>query len=204
MAWIPTIPEEQAQGRLAEIYAEIRQHPHLMGLVPNVMKALSTRPELLEAVVKVATTATFGGSRLSRTQEELIAAVVSSVNRCHYCANAHAELLRFESHGDGGLVAQVKRDWRTAPLAEGDRAMLAFAEKLTVNSSAMTRADIDELGGHFNAEQVFDIAVITAMFNFMNRIADAFGVELDSVLAQMARSAPEGEALAELAARAGG
>lgn len=29
-------------------------------------------------------TATFGGSHLTRTQEEMIATVVSAVNRCHY------------------------------------------------------------------------------------------------------------------------
>jgi alkylhydroperoxidase family enzyme len=97
-------------------------------------------------------------------------------------------------------VAQVKRDWRTAPLSEADRAMLAFAEKMTVNPSGMNRGDIRGVRAHFSEEQVFDIAVIAALFNFMDRIADAFGVELDPVLAQMAQSAPEGEALADVAA----
>jgi hypothetical protein len=98
-------------------------------------------------------------------------------------------------------VAQVKRDWRTAPIAEADRAMLAFAEKMTVNPSAMTRGDLDDLRKHFSDEQAFDIAVIAALFNFMDRIADAFGVELDSVLEQMAQASPEGEALPEVAAK---
>ncbi len=84
MAWIQTIAEEQATGRLAQIYAEIKKDPHFMGRVPNVMKAFSLRPELLERLAQVATTATFGGSRLSRVQEEMIATVVSSINRCHY------------------------------------------------------------------------------------------------------------------------
>jgi alkylhydroperoxidase family enzyme len=55
-----------------------------MGRVPNVIQAFSQRPELLEHLSRVATTATFGGSRLSRVQEEMIATVVSSINRCHY------------------------------------------------------------------------------------------------------------------------
>jgi alkylhydroperoxidase family enzyme len=97
-------------------------------------------------------------------------------------------------------VAQVKHDWRNAAIAEADRAMLAYAEKMTVNPSGMTRSDLEELKKHFSEEQAFDIVVIAALFNFMDRIADAFGVELDSVLAQMARSSPEGEALPEVAA----
>lgn len=84
MAWIRTVSEQDASGRLAEIYAEIKKGPHFMGQVPNVIKALSQRPELLAGVMRVATTATFGGSRLTRVQEEMIATVVSSINRCHY------------------------------------------------------------------------------------------------------------------------
>ena len=41
MAWIKTIPEDQAQGPLAELYAGIRA---TFGLVPNIMKASGSRP----------------------------------------------------------------------------------------------------------------------------------------------------------------
>jgi alkylhydroperoxidase family enzyme len=98
------------------------------------------------------------------------------------------------------LVAQLKRDWRSAPLSEADRAMLAYAEKLTVNPSAMTKGDLDELRRHFSEEQAYDIVLIASIFNFIDRIADAFGVELDAFTKHMAGAAPEGEALKELAA----
>jgi hypothetical protein len=41
--------------------------------------------------------------------------------------------------------------------------------------------------------------VIACLFNFMDRAADAFGVELDPMLLQLARSAPDGEALGDVA-----
>jgi alkylhydroperoxidase family enzyme len=81
MAWIRTVSEEQATGSLAEIYREIRQ---TFPAVPNVMKAFSQRPELLSQMRRIAMTVTFGGSRLTRSQEEMLATVVSSLNRCHY------------------------------------------------------------------------------------------------------------------------
>jgi alkylhydroperoxidase family enzyme len=84
MAWIRTISPEAATGRLGELYADFLRNPHFMGRVPNVVQAFSQRPELLEPIARVATTATFGGSRLSRVQEEMIATVVSAINRCHY------------------------------------------------------------------------------------------------------------------------
>ena len=79
--------------------------------------------------------------------------------------------------------------------------MLAYAEKLTLNPSAMTRSDLDCLRKHFTEEQVFDIVIITCFFNFMDRVADGFGVELDPTLSRLAASSPEGEALTEVAAK---
>lgn len=98
------------------------------------------------------------------------------------------------------MVAQVKRNWRGAPLSEADRAMLAYAEKLTLNPSGLTKADLDGLRKHFSEEQCYDIVVIASLFNFIDRIADAFGVELDAFTKSMATASPEGEALKELAA----
>jgi alkylhydroperoxidase family enzyme len=101
---------------------------------------------------------------------------------------------------DSDLVAQLKRDWRRAKLSEANRAMLEYAEKLTVNPSGMTKTDLDGLRQHFSEEQTFDIVIIACLFNFMDRLADAFGVELDPILSRLARSSPDGEALAEVAA----
>ncbi len=78
--------------------------------------------------------------------------------------------------------------------------MLGYAEKLTLNAAALTKADLDELRRYFSEEQVYDIVVIASMFNFIDRIADAFGVELDSFTQHAANAAPEGEALKEVAA----
>jgi hypothetical protein len=78
--------------------------------------------------------------------------------------------------------------------------MLAYVEKLTMNPSQLTRSDLDGLRRHFSEEQCYDIVLITSLFNFIDRIADAFGVELDAFTKHMASAAPEGEALVELAA----
>ena len=78
--------------------------------------------------------------------------------------------------------------------------MLTYAEKLTVNPSTLTKSDLDGLRRHFSEEQAYDIVLIASIFNFIDRIADAFGVELDAFTQHMAGAAPEGEALAELAA----
>jgi hypothetical protein len=105
-----------------------------------------------------------------------------------------------QSQGNHSLVAHIKDDWRKAGLSDADRAMLAYAEKLTVNPSGLTLDDLNGLRRHFSEEQTFDIVLVACFFNFIDRVADAFGVELDPPLRQMASLAPEGEALKEFAA----
>jgi len=78
--------------------------------------------------------------------------------------------------------------------------MLAYAEKITANPSSMTLDDLNSLREHFSEEQTLDIVVIASLFNFIDRIADGLGVELDSVLKQLAARSPDGEALTEVAA----
>jgi alkylhydroperoxidase family enzyme len=50
----------------------------------NVIRCMSILPAAMEAVSNLNRTLTFGGSRLTRVQEEIIATTVSSINRCHY------------------------------------------------------------------------------------------------------------------------
>lgn len=78
--------------------------------------------------------------------------------------------------------------------------MLTYAEKLTVSPSSMTLDDLDGLRAHFSEEQALDIVTIASLFNFIDRVADALGVELDPMMKQMAQAAPDGEALTEVAA----
>jgi hypothetical protein len=94
----------------------------------------------------------------------------------------------------------LKHDWRSAPLSEADRAMLGYAEKLTLSPSSMTLDDLNDLREHFSEEQALDIVTIASLFNFIDRVADALGVELDPMMKQMAQAAPDGEALTEVAA----
>ncbi len=66
-------------------------------------------------------------------------------------------------------------------LDEADRAMLAFAEKLTLRHTEMEEADIKRLrAAGFSEENIVGILANAAYRNFANRINFAMGrVELD-------------------------
>jgi hypothetical protein len=84
MAWVRTFEEQEASGRLAEVYAEIKETSLAGGRVANVMKCVGLRPNALLGVWRVNTSITFGASTLGRRREEMIATAVSALNYCHY------------------------------------------------------------------------------------------------------------------------
>lgn len=84
MTWVKTFEEQEATGKLAEVYDQVRKDPLSRGRVPNVIKAIGLRPDALLQVWRSNMAITFGASTLGRAREEMIATAVSAVNRCHY------------------------------------------------------------------------------------------------------------------------
>jgi len=81
---------------------------------------------------------------------------------------------------DDALVEQLKTDYTAAPLSPADRAMLDYAAKLTLTPTAVTEADIQTLrDAGFDDRAILDIAMITAYYAYVNRIADGLGVSLE-------------------------
>jgi len=52
--------------------------------LPNIIKVMSILPKERQAVQNVNAALMFGGSTLTRVQEESIAATVSAINKCHF------------------------------------------------------------------------------------------------------------------------
>lgn len=72
----------------------------------------------------------------------------------------------------------VARDWRTAGLNEVDAGLCAYAEKLTLTPANMSREDIEKLRAiGLDDRAISDATQVIAYFNYINRVADALGIE---------------------------
>lgn len=81
---------------------------------------------------------------------------------------------------DEALVRQLKEDWRQAELDEAQRAMLAYAEKLTVEPWNMVEKDVVALRrAGFGDTDILDINQIVGYYAYVNRLAQGLGVELE-------------------------
>ena len=79
------------------------------------------------------------------------------------------------------LLAALETDHVRAELESADRAILNYAAKLTTTPAEMTATDVESLRAvGLDDRGIHDVCAITAYFNFVNRMADGLGVELES------------------------
>lgn len=148
-----------------------------LGLVPNVLKAYAFDIDKLNAFTALYNDLMLAESGLSKLEREMIAVCVSSLNRCWYCQVAHGAAVR-QLSGDPVLGEALVMNWRVAPLTPRQRAMLDFAEKLTLASSRIEEADRQALrDAGFSGRDIWDIASVTGFFNMTNRVASASAME---------------------------
>jgi uncharacterized peroxidase-related enzyme len=78
------------------------------------------------------------------------------------------------------LVEALRKDYRTAPINDQDRVMLDYVVKMTKDATKCSPADHDALRDvGFDDKGILQITLITAWFNYINRVADALGVGRD-------------------------
>ena len=158
-----------------------------LGLVPNVLKAYAFDIERLNSFTTMYNDLMLGESGLSKLEREMIAVVVSSINRCWYCQVAHGAAVR-ELSGDPALGEMMVMNFRTANLDVRQRAMLDFAAKMTKASSEVEESDRQALRDvGFSDRDIFDIASVTGFFNMTNRVASAVDMQPNEAYHAVAR-----------------
>ena len=126
VATVKPVALDQAEGKVAEIYADIMQTKGI-DFVPNIWRVLATNPDLLEAVwgnLKTWMHPEQAGrtSLLDARSREIIALAVSATNGCSYCTNSHtaaATKLGLSTESLGEVMAIVGLFNQTNALADG-------------------------------------------------------------------------------------
>jgi len=114
-------------------------------------------------------------------QRELIAAYVSTLNSCSFCADSHSHIAQ-QFDIDPGLIEKLKINIDSSGVDDNLKPILAYVKKLTLTPSKIVKQDIDKiLSSGWSEEAVYLAASICALFNFMNRVVSGFGISSDSI-----------------------
>jgi uncharacterized peroxidase-related enzyme len=176
VAHIKVLDEDQADGRLFEIYDEIQRN---RGRVSNILRVQSLNPKGLRAHLDLYMATVFGKGGLSRREAEMLAVVVSAANGDQYCITHHCEALdRYVK--DPAWVKALAQDPAKAKLNEREAALVHFALGLTKSPAKGSQEAVSALRSRgFTDEQILQTAEIVSYFNFANRMSLGLGVELE-------------------------
>lgn len=173
ISWFPVLDEGDMAPEVRSLHQRARERA---GVVPNVFKSYAWKPDRFLKWFAHYRDVMAETPGLSAADREMIGVVVSAENRCLYCVTAHGASLR-QLTGDPILAAQVQTDYRRAGLDLRRRAMCDFAVKLTRTPYEVSRDDVQALlAAGFSDSDAWDIAEVTAEFNFSNRMASATGM----------------------------
>lgn len=174
MAFISTVSKEQAPADVAQMYED---NIKSKGYLPNYVRIFSHRPQVLAAWGQLLHSIK---SDMDPRRYELVTLAAARALKSSYCMLAHGSVLLGLLPGDEQL-ARIAGDYRAAGLTPAEVAMMAFAEQIVRDASAITPDDVADLRGHgFSDPEIFEIVTTATARCFFSKTLDALGAEPDS------------------------
>ncbi len=180
---LPVVEESSASGEVAALYQHFRSHFGRPD-VPGILKCFATHPPLLSHMMDLSEALIFADGALTRRQKEMIATLVSVENSCPYCADSHAYFLRVHGGSPETLHAIERRDLNSPSLSTAEQLLLGFVQKVNGESHRIDTADVAALSqAGWSQLQIAEAIHVAALFATFNRVANAFGLPSQDLLA---------------------
>lgn len=178
MAWIETVPYEQAEGRLKTLYDRVKGPDDN---VDNIMMMHSLRPHSMEghmAIYKYVLHHT--ANKVPKWFLETLGVWVSSLNDCHYCVEHHfaglQRLLGNDEKAGDIRKAIVTRNIDAAPLDQKQKIAMQYARQLTEHAAGMQEEIVLQMrAAGYSDGEILEINQVSAYFNYANRTVLGLG-----------------------------
>ena len=172
MTIIRTIPEDEAEGEVAEFYAD---DVDALGYVASYTKAMAMNTAAFTAFQSLIRSV---AKPLGLRRYELVTLAAALGTNSQHCRLAHGikSLRLFEEE----QLEQIARDYTEAGLSDAEVEMMRFAEQVGRDASAMTDTDsqrLREVG--FSDQEIVDIAIAASVRVYFASALQALGVEVD-------------------------
>jgi uncharacterized peroxidase-related enzyme len=172
MAFIEPVPEEDAVGATAEMYAADLDED---GYVANSTKAFGHRPAVFAAWRQLGST--IGGS-MDRRRYELATVAAARVLRSSYCSLAHGKVLAEQFLGAERTIALATGAVSTLDPLDAD--IVRFATLVAREPASVTASDVERLRAlGLSDGEILDVVLAVAARCFFSTVLEALGVQAD-------------------------
>jgi uncharacterized peroxidase-related enzyme len=147
--------------------------------LPGITGPLAFRPETAKPLRALAELLLRGPNTLSSAEREIIATYTSSQNDCHFCQTSHGAAAAHHLGGPSELagnllrIAEIKRDFESAPISAKLKALLNIAGHVQQGGKRVTTEDIARARTEGATDtEIHDTVLIAAAFSMYNRYVD--------------------------------
>ena len=178
MARIPYLTDEDAN---ADQRAVIEARKEVFGRDSAFQRIVTRTPKVAAWFLPFSLTLQRGGAGglLDGRTKELAVLKTSFVNACSFCSAHNVSL----GQAVGLSIEQIdslRGDYLSSPeLSDRDKAVVRWAEVVTLNEARRDNAAFAELKKHFNDDEIVELTWVSALFNMVNRINDALWLDIE-------------------------
>lgn len=146
--------------------------------IPGILRTMSLQPEYMRSFMEFGERVQFTDGFLDRRTKEMIGTYVSALNECRYCVGSHARGLQMQGANSTLVDALATLNIPQAKLEQKENALLNYVRVLTLEPSKVRDTHVARLRETgWNDEQIFEATMVTALFAFANRMANAYGLD---------------------------
>ena len=148
-----------------------------LGIVPNILKTNTIDKRKFDSFNVFYNRLMQDENYLNKIEKEMIAVVVSSINRCLYCCVSHSYNLG-KLLNDNILAKKILINYKAAGLNKKYLVMLDFVSKLTTASHLVSDNDRNRLRKiKFSENHILEIIEVCSFFNMTNRLASGTNMQ---------------------------
>jgi uncharacterized peroxidase-related enzyme len=134
-----------------------------VGFLPNLIRAQSLLPRVIEAQAKLEDAVRLREGDLSRAQKERILLTIAADRRDTYCVAMHSRVLS-SLGATPGQIDDLLNEYRGADVSAPDLATLQFCLELSRNGPVVQWEDIEPLRvSGLTDRAIFETVVVTAL-----------------------------------------
>jgi uncharacterized peroxidase-related enzyme len=153
-------------------------HIELGTEAPGIRGLLQYRPETAAPLGDLTDFLLRGDNTLTRGERELIAAYVSRLNECEYCAGSHSACAAAQLPGGAELVEQVLAGPESADISDKLRALLRIAARVRHGGRQVSEQDVAAARAEGATDlEIHDTVLIAAVFCMFNRYVDGLATK---------------------------
>ena len=167
---------------LGENFGPFVAYRENFGIVPNLLRAQTLLPHLIEAHTGLESIVLVREKALPRKFKEEILLILAVAQQDRYTATVRSMVLRFLGV-PASRIAQLISDFRTAGFSASEMALVDFCLKLSQYLPWICSEDIEDLRKHgFDDNAILEASLVTALTHFLCALSSGLGPQPDREL----------------------